>query len=133
MDTLYANPTQHFLPSQFNVARVDLSKPDADTKLAHLMQAHGSKIVKGIRMILNWQPTWPLVERSDYVLSEDFEQGYAALAKYRRVRGCRSWLQLSFPFLRYGLSFDLQINPRQLKDAAKLVAKVRREAIKSIH
>jgi hypothetical protein len=37
--------------------------------------------IKGIRVILNWEPTWPKVDRGDFLTSKDFEQGYAALAK----------------------------------------------------
>ncbi len=74
--------------------RVDLSKADAETKLAHLLQGGGAKIVKGIRMILNWQPTWPLVERADYVTSADFEAGYAMLAKWGSGEGWRWVMRL---------------------------------------
>lgn len=93
-------------------------------------------------MILNWEPSWPKVDRADYLTSEDFGRGYAALAEY-----VGSWEALfslcvlikglvvftAFFALRknkcvdmdsHGLSFDLQANPHQLKAAAALAAKV---------
>jgi len=86
------------------VPRVELWQEDAEEQLAKLVKAHGTENIKGIRVILNWEPTWPKVDRGDFLTSADFEKGYAALAKNN-------------------LSFDLQANPHQLKDAAALAAK----------
>jgi hypothetical protein len=38
--------------------------------------------MRGIRMILNHTPSWPWVERADYLTSADFQRGYCALAKH---------------------------------------------------
>eukprot|EP00042_Codosiga_hollandica_P046305 m.485577 g.485577 ORF g.485577 m.485577 type:complete len:172 (+) comp57209_c0_seq1:73-588(+) len=74
------------------VAHADLTSPDVEGLLAS-MQAQ-CPALRGIRQILNWEPTWPHVFRGDYLESADFERGYALLEKY-------------------GLSFDLHCNPYQ--------------------
>jgi len=64
--------------------------------------------MRGIRQILNHHPkdknlTWPKVLRDDYLTNDaDFRRGYALLQKF-------------------GFSFDLQVNPHQLKDAAAFI------------
>eukprot|EP01147_Barroeca_monosierra_P000313 gene313-3682_t len=85
------------------VGRLDLSMPDACDQLeAWVAQAQEHNIsLKGIRFIVNWEPTWPKVQRSDYLSSSTFARAYAALGEN-------------------DLSFDLQANPHQLLDAAHL-------------
>eukprot|EP01120_Amphizonella_sp_Union-15-10_P016910 TRINITY_DN918_c0_g1_i4.p1 TRINITY_DN918_c0_g1~~TRINITY_DN918_c0_g1_i4.p1 ORF type:complete len:238 (-),score=46.96 TRINITY_DN918_c0_g1_i4:318-1031(-) len=87
------------------VARADLSKPNIDETLKTLSKIEG---IRGIRQIMNYHPTdttliFPSVER-DYFKSDDWKKGYALLEKYN-------------------LSFDLQANPTQLKDAADFLSK----------
>lgn len=80
------------------VGYADLSKKDVDSLLKSQSELKG---MRGIRQILNHHPTnpnltWPKVERPNYLTSEDWKSGYALLEKYN-------------------FSFDLQINPHQLK------------------
>lgn len=81
-----------------NVAYADLSKKNVED----LLKAHSQlKSIRGIRQILNHHPrnsslTWPKVERADYMMSQDWKSGYQLLEKY-------------------GMNFDLQANPHQLK------------------
>ncbi|MFT4091588.1 MAG: amidohydrolase family protein, partial [Asticcacaulis sp.] len=63
------------------------------------------KNVRGIRQILNWHPDANLTYTPRDLLKDDaFLKGYGLLAKY-------------------GLSFDLQIYPNQMTDAAALAAR----------
>jgi len=84
------------------VAYADLSKEDVDT----LLKGHSTfEGIRGIRQILNHHDsnpglTWPKVERRDYLRSSDWRKGLSHLEKYH-------------------MSFDLQVNPHQLKDAAE--------------
>ena len=94
------------------VARVDLSSEHAEQALQQLMskanaqvQQYRPVLVRGIRMILNFEPTWPKVPRGDLLTDRTFQRNYGTLAKHN-------------------LSFDLQANPHQLLDAAALAAKV---------
>jgi predicted TIM-barrel fold metal-dependent hydrolase len=59
--------------------------------------------VRGIRQILNWHPDpkKTFVDRADYLVDADWQRGFRLLA-------------------RYNLSFDLQIYPSQMRDAARL-------------
>jgi len=63
--------------------------------------------IKGIRQIVNHHPTdpnltWPKIDQ-DFLQNEQWKKGYALLAKYN-------------------LSFDLQLNPHQMKSAASFIA-----------
>jgi len=58
-----------------------------------------SGLLRGIRWVLNHEPSWPQVHRGDYFTDPQFRAGYQKLQEH-------------------GLSFDLQCNPHQLKDAA---------------
>ena len=88
------------------VASCDLSRPDAQAALEALVAA--SARVRGVRWITNWagalgererpvasRATWPRVAH-DYSPDPQFEAGLALLPKF-------------------GLSFDLQANPSQLR------------------
>lgn len=80
------------------IGYADLSKKNTEELLKSQSQL---TTTRGIRQILNHHPTnskliWPKVERSDYLTSEDWRSNYQLLQKYN-------------------LSFDLQINPHQLK------------------
>jgi len=58
-----------------------------------------SGLVRGIRWVLNHEPNWPQVHRGDYFQDSQFRDGFKKLEEY-------------------GLSYDLQLNPHQLKDCA---------------
>lgn len=92
---------EHGLPSAI-VAYADLSAPDVERTL----EAHAvSPRLRGIRQILNWDPD-PAIsqcDRSDYLTDPAWRAGYATLA-------------------RHGLSFDLQVFPRQMAAAAEVAA-----------
>lgn len=89
------------LPSAI-VAFAALNEAGAEALLAQHV-AH--KNVRGIRQILNWHPDANLTYTPRDLLKDDaFLNGYALLAKY-------------------GLSFDLQLYPNQMTDAALLAAK----------
>jgi len=89
------------LPSAL-VAKVDLLASDARAKLA---QQASFEAVHGVRDILNWHPdpTFTHRDRNDLMTDAHWLDGFCALAEY-------------------GLSFDLQVYPQQLPDAAKLAA-----------
>lgn len=61
---------------------------------------------RGIRQILSWHedPYYNMTDRPDYLTDPGFQAGYALLAKY-------------------GMSFDLQIFPSQLRDSIALAEK----------
>ena len=84
------------------VAKVDLAAPDARARLA----AHAAlPSVRGVRDILNWHPDprFSHRERADLITDPAWLAGFAAL---RDV----------------GFSFDLQVFPGQLRQAATLAA-----------
>jgi len=89
------------LPSA-HVAKVSLLEPDAPSQ----MRAHGQfGIVRGIRDILNWHPD-PLYthrDRADIMADPVWRANFALLGEL-------------------GLSFDLQVFPSQLLEAAELAA-----------
>jgi predicted TIM-barrel fold metal-dependent hydrolase len=63
--------------------------------------------IKGIRQIINHHPQnpnlcWPKI-KEDYLLNSAWKRNYALLAKYN-------------------LSFDFQLNPHQMKNAAELIS-----------
>lgn len=77
----------------------------ADPKLDSLLDAHGRYVgFRGVRQMLNWHASdvrYRLCERGDYLIDAAWRRGFARL-------GDR------------GLSFDLQVNPWQLQEAACL-------------
>lgn len=83
------------------VAHAVLDHPEVE---AHLAEQASCPNVKGIRQIANWHadPAKTYTPR-DCLRDEAWRRGYALLA-------------------RHGLSFDLQIYPGQMKDAAALAA-----------
>ncbi len=89
------------LPS-VQVAKVDLSRPDAPERVAELAELPS---VRGVRDILNWHPD-PLYthrDRGDLMRDPVWRRGFRALGEA-------------------GLSFDLQVFPDQLVEAAGLAA-----------
>jgi predicted TIM-barrel fold metal-dependent hydrolase len=98
IDTVVA---RHGLPS-VQVVKVDLTAPDAQAQLA----AHAAlPSVRGVRDILNWHPD-PLFthrDRADLLTDPTWRSNFALL---RDV----------------GFSFDLQVFPAQLRQAAALAA-----------
>jgi len=86
------------------VAPVALESPDAHRKLERIARRPE---IRGVRQILNFEPSWPRNERLGNLLRNP------------------GWLR-AYPMLEdFGLSFDLQLNPSQLDDAARLVARYR--------
>jgi predicted TIM-barrel fold metal-dependent hydrolase len=84
------------------VVKVDLSSPTAPEQLAE----HAAlPSVRGVRDILNWHPDPVLThrDRPDLLTDPTWRSGFAAL------RG-------------FGFSFDLQVFPNQLRQAAALAA-----------
>jgi predicted TIM-barrel fold metal-dependent hydrolase len=81
------------------VARVELNAPDAERVIAE--HRHFAK-VRGIRHIVNWHsnPAYSFTP-ADLLLDEAWQAGFALLKKYE-------------------LSFDLQLYPCQMQEAAKL-------------
>ncbi len=82
------------------VVKVDLTAPDARAQLA----AHASRAsVRGVRDILNWHPDpyFSHRDRADLMTDPAWLVGFSELAAY-------------------GLSFDLQVFPEQLGQAAEL-------------
>ena len=82
------------------VVRAELDKPDVEK----VLEAHTAyPSVRGVRHILNWHPdpTKTYIQRNDLLTDAAWLRGYALLVKY-------------------GLSFDLQIYPAQMADAARL-------------
>lgn len=91
------------------VARVPLDDPGADA----LMAAHCREgCVVGVRHIVNWHadPALTFVDRPDLLTDPAWRDGFAALE-------------------RHGLSFDLQLYPEQMADAATLASEHPRTAI----
>jgi predicted TIM-barrel fold metal-dependent hydrolase len=84
------------------VAKADLARPDAAERLAALAAIPS---VRGIRDILNWHPDalYTHRDRPDLLTAADWRRGFAALAAR-------------------DLTFDLQVFPDQLADAARLAA-----------
>lgn len=86
------------------VGFADLSEPDAPELIArHARHANW----RGIRHMLNWSedPKWQFTDRNDLMADPDWLRGYRALADYDG-------------------SFDLQVWPWQLSDAADLAHRV---------
>ncbi|MGA1835654.1 amidohydrolase family protein [Herbiconiux sp. 11R-BC] len=89
----------HALPSA-HVAKVSLLHPDAP---ARLREQAGFGLVRGIRDILNWHPDPVLThrDRGDIMADPVWRANFALLEEL-------------------GLSFDLQVFPSQLEEAARL-------------
>lgn len=84
------------------VGHARLQDPDVE----RVLEQHSSFAnVRGIRQIVNWHrdPDKSYVSRADLLTDPDWRRGYALLRKY-------------------GLSFDLQLYPQQMEDAARLAA-----------
>ena len=84
------------------VARAELHRPDVESTLAAHCQFPN---VRGIRHIVNWHPD----PAKTYVTKPDFLTDSAWLRGFARLK-------------RYDLSFDLQLYPPQMADAAALAA-----------
>ena len=70
-----------------------------------LTQLAENPLVRGIRQIINYEPSWPRNEQlGDLLSNARWREGYAKLENH-------------------SLSFDLQLNPHQFKDAVSLVEK----------
>jgi predicted TIM-barrel fold metal-dependent hydrolase len=82
------------------VAHADLEADNIEELLATYAK---SKAVRGIRQILNWHPNskFSFVERNDLLTDPKWLQGFGLLEKY-------------------AFSFDLQLYPHQMQDAAKV-------------
>lgn len=80
------------------VARRELHLPGVEAELARLRQFRN---VRGIRHIVNWHkdPKITYIDRADLLTNADWLRGFALLRKYE-------------------LSFDLQLYPSQMQDAA---------------
>ncbi|SFP76542.1 Predicted metal-dependent hydrolase, TIM-barrel fold [Bradyrhizobium sp. Ghvi] len=82
------------------VAHADLEADNVDIVLASHAE---SKAVRGIRQILNWHqdPRYSFIERSDLLRDPKWLKGFGLLKKY-------------------DFSFDLQLYPHQMMDAARV-------------
>ena len=84
------------------VASASLEDPDLPAVLRDLAQCAA---LRGIRQILNHDPSWPRNEsRGDFLDQPAWERGFARLEEL-------------------SLSFDLQLNPHQFRKAARLLAR----------
>ena len=84
------------------VSSAPLEDVDSGKILAQLAE---NPLVRGIRQILNHEPSWPRNEQlGDLLSNARWREGYAKLENH-------------------SLSFDLQLNPHQFKDAVSLVEK----------
>ena len=92
---------QHGFPHGV-VARAELHRPDVETTLAAHCRFPN---VRGIRHIVNWHPdaAKTYVTKADFLTDTAWLRGFALLK-------------------RYNLSFDLQLYPSQMADAAALAA-----------
>eukprot|EP00756_Hemistasia_phaeocysticola_P049310 Hpha_TRINITY_DN23770_c0_g1::TRINITY_DN23770_c0_g1_i1::g.93263::m.93263 len=83
------------------VPGASLEADNANTVLGALAE---DPAVRGVRQILNFDPSWPRnAALGDLLDNPAWRAGYASLA-------------------RYNLSFDMQLNPAQFKKAAALIA-----------
>ena len=84
------------------VASAPLEDPDLPAILGELAGCAG---LRGIRQILNHEPSWPRnARRGDFLDQPAWERGFAGLEEHP-------------------LSFDLQLNPHQFRKAARLLAR----------
>ena len=95
-----------FAPSPLDyavVASAPLEDPDLPAILGEL--AAGCPGLRGIRQILNHEPSWPRNEpRGDFLDQAAWRKGFARLEEH-------------------SLAFDLQLNPGQFRKAARLLAR----------
>lgn len=85
------------------VARAELDAPDIE----HVLAEHSAfPAIRGIRHILNWHadPTKSYISRNDLLTDSAWLRGYELLG-------------------RFGLSFDLQIYPSQMAEAAAVAGR----------
>jgi predicted TIM-barrel fold metal-dependent hydrolase len=82
------------------VVAARLQLPDIKEQLSAHME---SPAVRGVRQMLNWAPEQQVAERPDLMADPTWRRGLACLAEF-------------------GLSFDLQVFPHQLEEAAGIVA-----------
>lgn len=82
------------------VARVELHRPGVEREIAGHRLARN---LRGVRHIVNWHrnPRWTFVDRDDFLVDSAWLAGFKLLRKY-------------------DLSFDLQLYPSQMADAARL-------------
>ena len=82
------------------------SAPLEDLELpAILRELRSCPGMRGIRQIVNHEPSWPRnASRGDFLDQGAWQEGFARLGEF-------------------GLSFDLQLNPHQFRKAARLVAR----------
>lgn len=82
------------------IAHADLEADNADSVLASHAEC---KAVRGIRQILNWHPDprYSFIDRSDLLRDPKWLKGFGLLKKY-------------------DFSFDLQLYPHQMMDAARV-------------
>ena len=84
------------------VSSASLEDSNSGKTLAKLSE---NPLVKGIRQIINYEPSWPRnSELGDLLCNPRWREGYAELN-------------------RHSLSYDFQLNPHQFKDAVHLVEK----------
>ena len=84
------------------VASAPLEDPSLPAVLRDLAQCVG---LRGIRQILNHEPSWPRnADRGDFLDQPAWEKGFARLEEY-------------------ALSFDLQLNPHQFRKASRLLVR----------
>lgn len=84
------------------VASAPLEDPDLPAVLRSLADCPG---VRGIRQILNHEPSWPRNRRrGDFLDQPAWQEGFAKLEEF-------------------SLSFDLQLNPHQFRKAARFLAR----------
>ncbi len=63
------------LPVKAIVARADLRSTNIEETLAGLSALRNGAPVRGIRQILNFEPTWPFVGAKDICATPDFQKG----------------------------------------------------------
>ena len=84
------------------VASAPLEDPDLPSILRELADCPG---LRGIRQIVNHEPSWPRNERrGDFLDQPAWREGFARLEEF-------------------SLAFDLQLNPHQFRKAARLAAR----------
>jgi predicted TIM-barrel fold metal-dependent hydrolase len=83
---------------QAQVVAARLQLPDVREQLSAHVESPG---VRGVRQMLNWTPGQQVAERPDLMADAPWRRGLACLSEF-------------------GLSFDLQVFPHQLEEAASL-------------
>ena len=95
------------------VVHVNLADPSVD---AHLAQHVKNPRVTGVRQVMDIYPG------VDPAL---FESGVAGQGKGREYLTNEQWQKGFYRLAHYGLSFDLQINPQQFEQAARVIRQAR--------